>query len=152
MRIGRSCHALAVSRSGYYAWAARAPSLRAIRHAWLTDVIGTIHQASRGTYGAPRVHADLVLGYGITIGHTTVSLLMRRAGLPARSRGTRTRRPNTITGLVHRNGPNQLWVTDITEHPTREGKVGAPVGQRNTAPTRKMKRSDDRTSTVSQVT
>jgi putative transposase len=130
VRIGRSCHALAVSRSGYYAWAARAPSLRAIRHAWLTDVIGTIHQASRDTYGAPRVHADLVLGHGITVGHNTVSLLMRRAGLaglPARSRGTRTRRPVTITDLVHRDfhrgGPNQLWVTDITEHPTREGKV-----------------------------
>jgi putative transposase len=112
VRIGRSCHALAVSRSGYYAWAARAPSLRAIRHAWLTDVIGTIHQASRGTYGAPRVHADLVLGHGITVGHNTVSLLMRRAGLaglPARSRGTRTRRLITITDLVHRdfhrNGP-----------------------------------------------
>ena len=119
-------------------------------------MIGTIHQASRDTYGAPRVHAGLVLGYGITVGHNTVSLLMRRAVLPARSRGTRTRRPITITGLVHRdlhrNGPNQLWMTDITEHPTREGKVGAPVGQRNTAPTRKMKRSDDRTSTVSQVT
>ena len=106
VRIRRSCHALAVSRSGYYAWAARAPSLRAIRHAWLTDVIGTIHQASLGTYGAPSVHADLVLGHGITVGHNTVSLLMRRtglAGLPARSRGTRTRRPITITDLVHRD-------------------------------------------------
>jgi putative transposase len=65
--------------------------------------------------------------HGITVGHNTGSLLMRRAGLLARSRGTRTRRPITITELVHRdfhrNGPNQLWVTDITEHPTREEKV-----------------------------
>jgi putative transposase len=60
----------------------------------------------------------------------TVSLLMRRAslaGLPARTRGKRTRRPGTITDLVRRDfrrsGPNQLWVTDITEDPTREGKV-----------------------------
>jgi|SRR5215469_268620 len=52
VQIRRCCHTLGVSRSGYYAWAARAPSPRAIRHAWLTDLIGTIHQASRGTYGA----------------------------------------------------------------------------------------------------
>jgi putative transposase len=82
------------------------------------------------TYGSPRVHAELVHGHGITVGRNTVSLLMRRAslaGLPARTRGKRTRRPGTITDLVRRDfrrsGPNQLWVTDITEHPTREGKV-----------------------------
>ena len=67
--------------AGFYAGAARAPSPRAIRQAWLTGLIGTIHQASRGTYGAPRVHAELVCGHGITAGHNTVSLLMRRAGL-----------------------------------------------------------------------
>jgi putative transposase len=130
VRIRRSCYALGVSRSGYYAWAGRAPSPRSIRHAWLTDLIGSIYQASRGTYGAPRVHAELVYGHGITIGHNTVSLLMRRAalaGLPAHTRGKRTKKLATVTDLVRRDfrrtGPNQLWVTDITEHPTREGKV-----------------------------
>ena len=130
VRIGRACHALGVSRSGYYAWAARAPSPRAIRHAWLTDLIGTAHHASRGTYGAPRIHAELVLGHGITVGRNTISLLMRRAGLaglPAHSHGKRTKRLITVTDLVRRDfrrdGPNQLWVTDITEHPTREGKL-----------------------------
>jgi putative transposase len=59
-----------VSRSGYYDWAARAPSLRAIRHAWLTDLIGTVHQASRGTYGFPRVHAELVHGHASPSGAT----------------------------------------------------------------------------------
>lgn len=89
-----------------------------------------MHQASRGTYGSPRVHAELVHGQGIIVGRNTVSLLMRRAslaGLPARSRGKRTRKLVTVTDLVRRDfrrkGPNQLWVTDITEHPTREGKV-----------------------------
>ena len=92
--------------------------------------IGTVHQASRGTYGSPRVHAELVLGHGITVGRNTLSLLMRRAslaGLPARARGKRTRKLATVTDLVRRDfrrsGPNQLWVTDITEHPTREGKL-----------------------------
>ena len=115
VRIGRACHALGVSRSGYYAWAARAPSPRAIRHAWLTDLIGTAHHASRGTYGAPRIHAELVLGHGITVGRNTISLLMRRAGLaglPAHSHGKRTKRLITVTDLVRRDfrrrGPNQL--------------------------------------------
>jgi len=70
VRIGRACHALGVSRSGYYAWAGRAPSRRAIGHAWLTDLTGTIHQASRGTYGAPRVHAELVHGHASRSGTT----------------------------------------------------------------------------------
>ncbi len=130
VRTGRVCHALGVSRPGYYAWASRAPAPRAIRQAWLTDLIGTIHQASRGTYGAPRVHAGLVYGHGITVGHNTVSLLMRRAGLaglPTPPRGKRSRKLATVTDLVRRSfrrtGPNQLWVTGITGHPAREGKV-----------------------------
>jgi putative transposase len=130
VRAGRACHALGVSRSGYYAWAGRAPSPRSIRHAWLTGLVGTIHQASRGTCGAPRVHAELVHGHGITVGHNTVSLLMRRAplaGLPAHPRGKQVKRQRTVTGLARRNfrrtGPDQLWVTGITEHPAREGKV-----------------------------
>ena len=78
-----------------------APSLRAIRHAWLTDVIAP---STRPCGALTARHACTPIwsfGYGITIGHNTVSLLMRRAGLPGRSRGTRTRRPITITGLVH---------------------------------------------------
>jgi hypothetical protein len=52
-----ACRVLEVTRAGYYASVTRGPSPRAIRHAWLTDVIVQIHAASRGTYGAPRVHA-----------------------------------------------------------------------------------------------
>ena len=44
-------------------------------------MIHHIHQQSRGTYGAPRVHAELRLGHGITVGHNAVAMLMRRAGL-----------------------------------------------------------------------
>ena len=65
-----ACRVLAVSTSGYYAFRSRPPSARAIRHAWLTDRIAEVHQASRGTYGALRVHAELRLGRGIMVGPT----------------------------------------------------------------------------------
>jgi putative transposase len=90
-----------VSRSGYYDWAGRAPSLRAIRHAWLTDLIGTIHQASRATHGSPRVHAELV--HGITVGRNIVSLLMRRAS-PGRPARAVTREAVPHAGHGHRPG------------------------------------------------
>ena len=72
---------LEVSESGYSAWRKRAPSARAIRQAWLTDLIREVHLASRGTYGARRVQAELVLGRGISVGHQADELLMQRAGM-----------------------------------------------------------------------
>jgi putative transposase len=64
---------LEVSESGYYEWRSRPPSQRAIRHAWLTDVIREAHLASRGTYGILRIHAELTLGHGISVGHARSS-------------------------------------------------------------------------------
>ncbi|MBG6095815.1 transposase InsO family protein [Nocardioides luteus] len=96
----------------------------------LTDLIREVHAESNGTYGIQRVHAELTLGRGVLVGHNQVELLMRRAGLQGVTgrRKWKRIRPDTIaTDLVERDftrsGPNQLWVTDITEHPTREGKV-----------------------------
>jgi putative transposase len=125
-----ACRVLEVTRAGYYASVTRGPSPRAIRHAWLTDLITQIHAASRGTYGTPRVHAELRLGRGIVVGHNAVAMLMRRAdlvGLPLRrTRHARASAP-TASDLVDRQfaviEPDVLWVTDITEHPTREGKL-----------------------------
>lgn len=128
--VKHACRELGVSRAGYYEWRTRAPSARTIRHIWLSDRIAVIHDASHGTYGSRRVQAELVHAHGVTIGHNTVALLMRRAGLsglPLRRRAKTVPASVTITDLVRRefarNGPNQLWVTDITEHPTREGKL-----------------------------
>jgi putative transposase len=129
-----ACRLLAVAESGYYEWRSRPPSQRAIRHTWLTEQIRAVHTASRGTYGARRVHAELTLGLGLQVGHNQVEMLMARAaikGLP----GTRRSRPRhetpTATDLVERmftrTQPNRLWVTDITEHRTREGKVYCAV-------------------------
>jgi transposase InsO family protein len=101
---------------------------------WLTDQIQQVHALSNGTYGARRVHAELTLGRGLVIGHGTVELLMARAGLRGVTGRPRWRRPRPdllSADLVERDfarsGPNQLWVTDITEHPTREGKVYCAV-------------------------
>lgn len=129
--VKQACLALGVSRSGFYDARTRPPSARSIRQAWLTDQIAAVHEASRHTYGAPRVRAELVHGQGLVVSRKTVALLMRRAGLaglPLRRKAKRVPAAAvTVTDLVkrefRRDGPNQLWVTDITEHPTREGKL-----------------------------
>ena len=59
--IQSSCRVLDVAESSFYAHRTRVPSARAIRHAWLTDLIVVAHTALRGTYGARRVHAELSL-------------------------------------------------------------------------------------------
>jgi transposase InsO family protein len=97
----------------------------------LTVTITEVHQASRGTYGAPRVHAELRLGLGLVCGRKRVSRLMRSAGLAGVCHRRKHRRagplPAVYDDLVQRRfvaeGPDRLWVTDITEHPTTEGKV-----------------------------
>jgi putative transposase len=132
--VEMACRVLGVSESGYYAWRKRPPSPRAVRHVWLSELITRVHADSRGVYGARRVHAELTLGHGIAVGHGQVELLMGRAGIQGISGRPRFRRvPNVATAsdLVerqfHRDEPDQLWVTDITEHPTREGKVYCAV-------------------------
>ena len=125
-----ACRVLGVSEAGFYEHRKRAPSERGVRHAMLTDLISQIHIESRGIYGARRVHAELTLGRGVEVGHNQIELLMRRAGLQGisgRRKWKRIRADDISTDLVKREfgreGPNQLWVTDITEHPTREGKI-----------------------------
>ena len=132
--IERACCVLGVSVSGYYSWLRRPPSARSVRHAWLSEVVAQIHAGSRQTYGAKRVHAELTLGRGIAVCRQTVETLMRRAGLRGVSGRPKYRTiPNAATAsdLVDRDftrsDPDRLQVTDITEHPTREGKVYCAV-------------------------
>jgi putative transposase len=122
-----------VSRSGYYAWRDRPKSVREQDDELLLKHIKQIHAESRGTYGWPRVHAELTLGLGVRVNHKRVARLMRQAGLQGlyrrRRRGCTVRDPaaEPATDLVNRqftvDEPNRLWITDITEHPTEEGKV-----------------------------
>jgi putative transposase len=121
--VERACRITGVSHAGYYTWRLRAPSERAIRHAWLLDQIIEVHAASRGTYGARRVHAELTLGRGVKVGHNAVEMLMSRAqiyGLPGPKRRKKVPRVVTATDLVDRDfarvEPDRLWVTDIERH------------------------------------
>jgi putative transposase len=124
---------LNVSRSGYYDWRDRPISPRAQDNELLLKHIQEIHNESRKTYGSPRVHAELTLGLGLPVNLKRVARLMREAGLQGlyrrRRHGCTVQDPAAAPSadLVNRNftvdEPNRLWITDITEHPTAEGKV-----------------------------
>ena len=83
--VATMCRLLGVSASGYYAWQGRAPSARAESDEALLDRIREIYRVSHGTYGAPRIHAELV-EQGYAVGRKRVARLMRRAGLRGISR------------------------------------------------------------------
>jgi putative transposase len=121
---------LGVSRSGYYAWRDRPASERARRDAALSSELHVIHACTRGTYGVPRVHAEL-RDRGTRVGRKRVARLMRAAGLAGVSRRkgtfttTRAKDARPVPDLVTRNftapGPDRLWVADITYIPTWAG-------------------------------
>jgi putative transposase len=83
--IATMCRLLGVSSSGYYAWAKREASQRARSDAILLAEIRAAHAASRGTYGAPRIHAELA-AKGIRVGRKRIARLMSQAGLVGASR------------------------------------------------------------------
>jgi putative transposase len=129
--VSVACDLLGVSRSGYYEWATRAPSDRALTDAWLVEKIRAIHAANRRVYGAPRIHAELRLAHGVWVGRKRVERLMRDAGLSglvARKRGRTTIRVPGVRvadDLVERRfrpeAPDVLWVADVTYLRTWEG-------------------------------
>jgi putative transposase len=124
------CRTLGVSPSGYWAWTRRPPSARARSDAALTATIREIHKDSRGTYGMPRVHAELRFS-GTPCSRKRVARLMRAAGLEGvhRRRFARTTvrdrdaapAPDLVNRSFRADGPNELWVADITYLPTWQG-------------------------------
>ena len=131
--VAVACRVLNVSRSGFYDWLGRPASRRDQDNELLLKLIEQVHQHSHGSYGSPRVHAELTLGLGQSVNIKRVARLMRQAGIQGlyrrRYRGCTVRDPaaESSADLVERNfrvtEPNRLWVADITEHPTEEGKV-----------------------------
>lgn len=128
--ITTMCRVLKVSKSGYYRWLNRTPSKRDRDDAMLTEKMRAIHTWSRGTYGAPRIHAEL-LDEGYRVGRKRIARLMQAAGLQGVSRRKgptttiRSERARPAADLVARDftaeAPNQLWVADITYIPTAVG-------------------------------
>ena len=129
--IAAMCRVLRVSRSGYYAWLQRPSVSRWHRaDAALVPQIQSIHQDSRGVYGAPRIQAEL-RARGLIAGRHRLTRLMSEQGL----RGVSRRRHRSTTkralgatlskDLVQRQfcatRPNELWVADATYVPTVEG-------------------------------
>lgn len=124
------CRVLGVSPSGYYAWAERRPSARAQRDEALVQQIRDIHETSRGTYGVPRMHAELA-AEGTHVGRKRVARLMRAAQLQGVTRrrkytttirdGSARQAPDLVARQFKATGPNHLWVADITYIPTWAG-------------------------------
>jgi len=128
--VKRCCRILGVAPSSYFGWRRRPPSARELRREWLRGLIGQIHADSRGVYGYRRVRAELRLGRQIVVSRKLVHKLMAELalkGLPVRKQRRTLAKVSSAEDLVcrdfNREAPNQLWLTDITEHPTREGKV-----------------------------
>lgn len=128
--IDRCCRVLGVARQHYYRVKRKPLTQSELRRQWLTGLIREVHVTSRGTYGYRRVHAELTMAMGVAVSERTVHKLMRLAGiygLPGPIRTKRLRGVVTSDDLVNRKfarpRPNELWVTDITQHRTWEGWV-----------------------------
>jgi len=128
--IRAMCRVLEVSASGYYAWRRRMMSARKREDQRLQQRIRTIHERSRQTYGAPRIHAELQQE-GTRVGRKRVARLMKESGLAgvSRRRWTVTTRrdrsarpaPDLVDRRFMADKPDQLWVADITYVPTWTG-------------------------------
>lgn len=126
------CRVLEVSVGGYYAWRKRPQSPRTKANQVLLKQIKAIHHHSYGTYGSPRIHAELV-AQGTPCSLNRVARLMHRYGIRAKQhqrRRTTTIRnltdpvaPNVLDRRFQAQGPNRKWVADISYIPTREGDL-----------------------------
>jgi len=125
------CRCLGVARSGYYAWAARGPSVRVHVDQQLTRQLQVAHADSRGTYGRPRLH-QMLQTRGVRVSAKRVARLMRAAGLVARgrrryrvrttdSRHTSPIAPNRLRRRFRVTRLNTVWAADITGCPLQGG-------------------------------
>ncbi len=137
--VSTLCRTLGVSRSGFYSWAARPASARRREDQDLVERLRRVHQMSRGTYGAPRIHAELGAD-GLRHGRKRIARLIVMRASRARTAGDSGAPPN-VTRCEHRpptwverrflaERPNALWVADITYVRTWAGLALAGGGGR----------------------
>jgi putative transposase len=133
--VRRCCRAVGVSPSSFHDWHRRRPSTRELADQRLLAEIRRIHRDSGGAYGAPRVHAELQIACGVSVGRKRIARLLRAEGLVGVHR-RRRRRP----GLTRRDPQaapapdlcrrqfsppalDRLWHADLTELPTDQGPL-----------------------------
>ena len=130
--IGELCRALAVSRSGYYAWQRRRPGPRAQQNQLLRSRLQELFECNRRVYGSPRLTVSL-RQEGLSYSRNRVARHMRALGLRARPKKAFKPRttdsnhphpiaPNRLAG-IKAQAPNEVWVSDITYVSTRQGWV-----------------------------
>lgn len=126
------CRLLGVSESGFYASRSRPVSRRAQQNEKLKARIVSLHEASDGVYGSPRIFKDL-LEEGFEVGRHRIARIMKKAGIVGvtrRKRQSLTKRderraaaPNVLEQDFEATAPNQKWAADITYVRTHEGFV-----------------------------
>ena len=125
------CLAFAVSRSGYYDWCARKPSVRQQANTQLLAEIQTLRQSEEAAYGSPRMTEELQ-ARGYQCSENRIARLMHEQGLRAQARPRFVPRtsdsahdepiaPNRLAERTAPTGPNQIWLQDITYVPTAQG-------------------------------
>jgi putative transposase len=128
--VRRLCRIVGAAPSGFYAWLRRGPARRRGADRSLGARVGAIFAASRGTYGSPRVHAEL-RARGVRVSRKRVARLMREGGLrvAARRRVPRTTdsrhdlpvAPNLLGRRFAADHRDAVWLADISSIPTAEG-------------------------------
>ena len=136
-RLTRMCHVLHVSRSGFYAWQRRSPSIRTQANQRLIERMRVLHQQTREAYGARKMW-QLLKRDGVSCGRHRVARLRRLAGLVAlrRRRYVRTVQvrqheppaiPNRLNQQFAVSTKNRVWAGDLTFVPTRTGWLTVAV-------------------------
>jgi putative transposase len=126
--IKRMCEVLKLSRSGYYAWKNRQPSIRRKENEGLLSRIREIHEQSRRLYGSPRIRAEL-LEQGFRCGKNRIAKIMKDHAVRAEVKKRRFRRTTDSNHnyalaanlLLDKHQTEGVWASDMTYVPTSEG-------------------------------
>ena len=118
--VGTMCRVLKISRSGYYAWCKRPMSPRARRDLWLRQKIEVIHRDSRGVYGSPMIHAELVVGWSMQT-HLRTELILEALRMALVQRQPRR-------GVIHHSDPGCQYTSYAFGKRCQEAGVMPSVG------------------------